>query len=50
MNRDEIEVEVARIIQGCIDAGDSVSELTEVVLDYLDSIGYDNSRAYEGSN
>lgn len=47
MNHEEIKAEVVRIINEQLDASNSVENTAGIVLDYLDSIGYDNSHVYE---
>lgn len=42
MNRKEVEVEVARIIDEQLDLGKDAWSIAKTVLDFLDSIGYDN--------
>lgn len=43
MTRDEVKAEVARIINEQLDAMNEVENVAGLILDFLDSIGYDAS-------
>ena len=42
MNREEVIVEVNRIMNDQLDAGNDTINIAGIILDFLDSIGYDN--------
>lgn len=47
MNRDEVKTEVARIINEQLDAMNEVDNIAGLILDFLDSIGYENQEDLE---